>query len=217
LEVKWRKLFDSALLPLEVTQCRASRIGPAHAMGARTGRRGGRADVHARNADRVRRQRGSWAEGQLANILGPGHDVTADVVRVQGRKLRGSAHCLPHDPIAEAGSEPFNLRNDRRCRIPGITVGHMGIRPDRMNVADRSLRVGQVLLTDQHERPLGHTPSIHVAFGGGQFAVIAGQVDGAGPVRFRNGPRHATLHGEVDFESAWAVLESAVGASNAGR
>ena len=86
-----------------------------------------------------------------------------------------------------------------------------------MDVADRALRVGQVLLTDQDERPLGHASGVDVALGGGEFGVGARQVHGAGPAAPRVGPRHTAFDGEVDLERAGAAAEPSVGTRDPAR
>src|SRR5262245_49231475 len=119
---------------------------------------------------------------------------------------------MPDDPIAEAGSEPLDLRDDSRCRITRVTVRHMRVGPKWMYVANRSLRVGQILLSDKDERPLRHTAGVDIALARGDLGELAAKMDCARPARVRVGPRHATLNGEVDLERAGPPPESAVGA-----
>src|SRR6185295_3066995 len=84
----------------------------------------------------------------------------------------------------------------------------------RVDVADGPLRVGKVLLTDQHERALRHASRVDVALGGGEFGVAAHDVNGAGPLGRRVGPRDTTFHREVDLECARPLPESPVGAGD---
>ncbi len=86
-----------------------------------------------------------------------------------------------------------------------------------MNVADRTLRIGQVLLTDQHERPLRHPPGVDIPLGRSQFPIGPGQVYRARPTRVGIGPGHAALDGEVDFEGAGTTAELGEGARNSAR
>ena len=75
---------------------------------------------------------------------------------------------------------------------PEIAVRHMCVRPQRVDVADGALRVGQVLLADQNERALRHASRVDIALGGGEFGVAAHDVNGAGraaPTRWSTG-RH---------------------------
>ena len=67
-----------AFTVIEIVKCELGCVGAAHAVRARSGRGGSRADIHTRQPDGVRRQRDSRAERQLADILGAGHDVAAD-------------------------------------------------------------------------------------------------------------------------------------------
>ena len=54
-----------------------------------------------------------------------------------------------------------------------------------MDIPDGALRVGEILLSDEHERTLGHAPGVDVPLGGGDLGEGAGQVDRPGPVRVR--------------------------------
>ena len=86
-----------------------------------------------------------------------------------------------------------------------------------MNIADRSLRVGQILLSDQHERPLGHPSGVDVSLGGGQFAIVTDHVHRARPTRVRVRPGHAAVDGEVDLERTRATPELGEGARDSPR
>ena len=74
----------------------------------------------------------------------------------------GGSYRLSDDAFAEARREALDLSDHRCCRVTRIALGHMLIRPHRMHVADGSLRVGQILLTDQDLRPLGHAAGMDV-------------------------------------------------------
>src|SRR6185436_9806915 len=99
-------------------------------------RGGRRADVHAWNADLVGRQRDPRPEGQLEDVLGTGHDVSADEIRVVGGHLGGGADRHPHNPVPEAWGEPLDLGGDRLCGVTRESVRHMRVRPERVNVSD---------------------------------------------------------------------------------
>ena len=87
-----------------------------------------------------------------------------------------------------------------------------------MHVAGRAPgRVGQGLLGDQDERPLGHPPGADRRLGLGDLLERAADVDGAGPARRLVGPRHAAAHGEVDLVRRRAVPPAPVGAPRAAR
>ena len=89
----------------------------------------------------------------------------------------------PDDPITESRGEPLDLGDDRLGGVARESVRHMRVRPHRMDIADGSLRVGQVLLADQDERSLGHASGMDVAFGGGEFGVAAHDVNRARRLR----------------------------------
>src|SRR5262245_15966141 len=122
---------------------------------------------------------------------------------------------MPDDPIAEAGSEPLDLRDDCRRGITCVTVRHMRVGPQWMYVG--SLRVGQILLSDKDERPLRPTAGVDIPLTRGDLGELAAKMDCALPARVRVGPRDATLNGEVDLERAGSPPESAVGAGDSRR
>ena len=97
--------------------------------------------------------------------------------------------------------------DDRRRRVAGKAVGDMSVAPHRVNIADRSLWVGQILLSDENERSLRHPSGVDISLGGGQFPIVTDQVHGAGPTRVGVRPGHAALDGEVDLERTWATPE----------
>ena len=86
-----------------------------------------------------------------------------------------------------------------------------------MDVADRAGRVGEVLLADEHEGPLGHDPPMHRCLIGDDFVEITAEMDRAGLARRGSGTWHAFLDGEVDLERARAVSESAIRAGDPAR
>ena len=121
---------------------RLVRRGSAHTVCAGAGRRGGRADVHTRHTNAVRRQRDSRTEYQLAEILGAGHDIAADEVEIVCGQLAGGADGLADDAVAESRGEPLDLGDDGRSGIACVAVGHVRVGPYGMDVADRALWIG---------------------------------------------------------------------------
>jgi hypothetical protein len=126
--------------------------------------------------------------------------------------LRGGADGHSDDPIAEAGCEPLDLGDDRFGGVAREFVRHMRVRPEWVEVPDGPLRVGEVLLADQHEGPLGHASCMNVPFGGGELVVAAHDVNRARAVGRRVCPRDAAFDSEVHLECAWSLPEPAVGA-----
>src|SRR4029079_17963432 len=115
-------------------------------------------------------------EYQLSKILGTGHNVAADEVGVVFGELCRGADSLADDAVAESWGKSLDLGDDGRGGIAGVSVGHVRVGPYGVDVADRALRVGQILLSDKDERPLRHPTGVHVPLGGGQFGVGACQV-----------------------------------------
>ncbi len=83
-------------------------------------------------------------------------------------------------------------------------------RPHRVHIARGAGRIGEILLSDQNERPLRHPAAVHVAFGGRDLLEGAAHMHGAGPAARRIAPRDATLHREIELERRRAVPEAAV-------
>src|SRR5882757_9426440 len=196
-------------LPPQVAQCAGRGVGAAHAVRAGAGRGGRRAEVHPRHAQPVGREGGARAEHQLADVLGAGHDVAADVVRVVGGHLLGRAHRLADDPLPEPGGEPLELGDDRLGGVPGVAVRDVRVRVDRVDIADRAARVSQILLADQDERPLRHPPRRGLPLVRHDLGEATGQVQCAGPARGGVGPRDTAPNREVDLEHRRAVPEPA--------
>src|ERR1700758_3603551 len=98
-----------ALFLGEMRQRHRGGVGPAHAVCAWSWRRGRGADVHPGHTNSIRRQSDSWSEHQLADVLGPGHDVAADIVRVVAGHLGRAAHRVSDDAVTESGCEAFDL------------------------------------------------------------------------------------------------------------
>ena len=136
-------------------------VGAAHPVRSRPGRCRGGAEVRARDAGEVRVDRESRSEQELGQRGCAADDVTTDIVRVVHRHLRRRAHRHADDPLAEAGGESLDLGDHRLGGIAGVGVRHVGVRPQRVDVADRPGRVGEVLLADEHERSYGHRPPMH--------------------------------------------------------
>src|SRR6478672_11327559 len=117
---------------------------------------------------------------------------------------------MADDAVTEAGCEPLDLGEDRRSGVAAVAVGDMRVGPHRVGVADGPPWVGEILLADQHEWPLGHPPGVDVAFGRSQFGERADDVHGPGATGFGIGPRDTAFDGEVDLESTGAPAESVV-------
>ncbi len=85
----------------------------------------------------------------------------------------------------------------------------MGVRVQRVNVAHRALRVGDVLLTDEHERAFRHPPLGDGALGRRDLARRARQMHGAGTTGLFRAPRHAAGDRELHLEGGGAGTEAA--------
>ena len=177
----------SGLCP-EPSECRRRSIRPAHPVGAGSrGRRRG-TQVHAPHAQRVRRERDARPEHDLPEVLGARDDVAADEVGVVGGHLDRRPHRHSNHPLPEAGGEPLELGDDRLGGVTRIAVRHVRVRVDRMNVACGALRVGQVLLPDEHKRSLRELPLRDGALVRDDLGVPAAEVKGARLVGGRVGP-----------------------------
>ena len=86
----------------------------------------------------------------------------------------------------------------------------MRVGPDRVHVAGRPRRVGQGLLGDQDERPLGHPARTDVGLGGRDLLERPADVDGAGAAGRLVGPGDAAADGQVDLVGRRAVPPPAV-------
>ena len=75
----------------------------------------------------------------------------------------------------------------------------MGVGPDGVDVAGRPGRIGQVLLTDQHERTVGHPPGRDVGLGRGHLLERAADVHRPGAAAVLVAPRHPALDGQIDL------------------
>ena len=89
---------------------------------------------------------------------------------------------------------------------PAYAVRDVGVGPDRVDVARGAGRVGEVLLADQHQRPLRHHAAVHLPLGGRDLLEGAADVHGARAPAGLRGPRHAAAHGQVDLVRGEAVL-----------
>ena len=145
------------------------------------------------------------AEDQLARAVGAGDDVAADVVGVVLLHLRDAAHVASQDPVAETRGEALDLRLDRGGGVAVPACGHVRVGVQRMHVAGGARRVGQVLLADEDERPLGHPARGHERLARRDVAVAAADMDCPGPARLLVRPRHAARDREVDLERARPV------------
>ena len=75
--------------------------------------------------------------------------------------------------------------------------------------------VGEILLADENERSLGHSPGVDVPLVGADLGERAAEMDRAGAAGFGVGPGDTALDREVDLERARAVTEPAVRAGDA--
>ena len=79
-----------------------------------------------------------------------------------------------------------------------------------MDVAGGAVGVREVLLGDEDERTLRHSPPVDLALGGDDLLEWAAGMDGPGPAACLVRPRHATLDREVDLERARATAVAPV-------
>jgi len=139
------------------------------------------------------------------------------VVGVVGVHLCRRASRLSDDAFTEAWGEPLDLGDDRLGRVAGVAVRHVCVAPHRVDAAHRALRIGQVLLADEHKGSFGQASGMDVALRGSEFCEGPGQMHRASPVGVRVGPGHAALDGEVDLERSGATPELAERAMDSGR
>jgi cation diffusion facilitator family transporter len=190
---------------VDAAQRRLRGVVAAHPVRAGAGWRRGGAEKHTGDAERVRIERGARAEDQLARVVGAGHDVAADVVDVVLLHLGDVADVAREDAVPEARSEALDLRLDRPARVSRVAGGHVRVGVERMHVAVRARRVGEVLLADQHERPLGQLATRREPLRPRDLLQAAADVHGAGAARRLVRPGHAVLHRELDLEGARSV------------
>ena len=112
------------------------------------------------------------------------------------------------------GREAFDLVEDRLAGVAGIAGGDVRVGPDRVDVAARARRVGQVLLADEDEGPLRHPAAVDLALGEDDLLEGADRVHRPRPAGGRVGPGDAALDREVDLEGSRAVPVAAVGAGD---
>ncbi len=185
-------------------------------MGAGAGRRCRRADEDAGDPGRVGVEREARPDQRLPRGVGAGDDVAVDVVRVVLLQLRRRADRAGEDPLAQAGGEAFDLVEQRLAGVAAIAAWHMGVGPDRVDVADRARGIGEVLLADEDEGPLRHPAPVHLALGGDGLRKGADDVDRPGPPRGLFAPGDPALDREVDLEGAGPVLVAPIGAGDPG-
>ena len=94
------------------------------------------------------------------------------------------------DPLAQAGREALDLVDHRLGGVAVVAVGDVGVGPDRMDVARRAGRVGEVLLADEDERALGHPAAVDLALGGDDLLEGADR-----RARSRPGAAGSSVHG----------------------
>ena len=63
-------------------------------------------------------------------------------------------------------------------------------------------RVGEILLADEHERPLGHGAPVDRLLVGDDLVEAATEMDRAGLAGRRGRPRNVALDREIDLERA---------------
>lgn len=137
-----KRLLSGIPLSTEVSECSLSGVGAAHTVRTGAGWRGGRAHIHTRYTSIVRRQSDSRAEYQLADILGAGHDVTADEVGIVCGKLCCGADGLAYHAVAESRGESLDLGDDGCGGIADLAVRHVCVGPNGVDVADRTSWIG---------------------------------------------------------------------------
>src|SRR5690348_4360552 len=99
----------TALVRLQPGECRLGGIETTHAVDTRPGRSGRRTEIDALDAQRVRVGRRSRTEGDLPEGVGPGADVSTDVVGVVAGELRRRPDVRLHDDVAESRREALDL------------------------------------------------------------------------------------------------------------
>src|SRR5581483_10214017 len=135
----------------------------------------------------------------LPRGAGAVQDVAADEVLVVGCDLGGRACRASDDALSQARGEALDVIDDCGLGITGEAGRHVGVGPHRVDVAGRALGVGQVLLPDQHERPLRHAAAVDRALGGHDLLERTAHVYGARASARLVGPGHAALDGQVEL------------------
>ena len=119
------------------------------------------------------------------------------------------------DAIAEAGREPLELRDDRLGGVAAEPARHVRVRVHRADVSGGSLRVGDILLSDEHEGALGHAAGDDLTFGGHDLGCRTAEMHGPGAGDTLGEPGHTAVDGELDLEGGGTGTETGEGAAGA--
>lgn len=122
-----------------------------------------------------------------------------------------AAHGLADVPVAESGSEPFDLGDDRLGGVPGVPGRDVGVGVDRLDSVTISAGVRHRLLHHHDERFVRHDAAMDLRFRFSDLTEATSDVDGAGVPGIRVLPRHAAVDSEVGDEGAGAVLVAGQG------
>ena len=143
-------------LSSQVLQSRFGCVVPAHSMCSGTRRGRGRAQVSARDPRAVRIDCHARTQDNLQFGVGTSDDVAAYLIRIVLCQVSCTTARCRDDLIPESWRKPLDLTNDRLCSVAGISVWHVRIGVQRMNVPGGSGGISQLLLTEEHERPVRH-------------------------------------------------------------
>lgn len=121
-------------------------------------------------------------------VVGAADDVAADEVGVVGLQIGGAPADGGDDAVAESGREALDLVSDDLGGIAGVAERHVGVGVDRVDIARRARRVGQVLLPKDDERPPVHPTLRPLAFAVCDLGECPAQVHGAGVTAVGIGP-----------------------------
>ena len=119
------------------------------------------------------------------------------------------------DAVAEARCEALDLGDDRLGGVTRVSVGHMRVRPDRVNVRRRSAagRPGTAVRPSTNGRS-GIRPAWMSRSVAASSAKLPTTWTVPAAVRARVGPGDAAFYREVHLERTGALPESPVGARN---
>lgn len=139
------------------------------------------------------------SKDELPQVHRTAIDVAANEVGVVPTKIPGTTDIHPDDAVPEAGGEPFDLIEDCGSSVTRVTQRHLGIGVQRVDVADRTARIHQVLLNDNDEWTIRHATACNGALGLGDLVERAADVNGAGRAAVLIEPWHSFRDGQVDL------------------
>jgi hypothetical protein len=85
---------------------------------------------------------------------------------VTGRDLGGRLHGGSDDPLAQPRSEALDLIDQQLPGVTVVAVWDVRVGPHRMDVPEGASGIRQVLLGNEHERPLRQPAAVDVALRG---------------------------------------------------